>query len=141
MAIADLVPFERVRLLVEGAPVLLLPPLPEVEELPPLRLAEDGSVERCEGWGVAARLAMVVVDGPGENGIPVEGADRSGEHAAEVMAWCEAVDEHGGAVVLAFDGWDATTTPGELLDLALRCSARGGAMDDLPPDDGVSRRR
>ena len=135
MAIADLVLFDRIRIIVEGAPILLLPPVPEVEELPPLRIADDGSVEWCDGWRVAARLAMTIVDGPGENGIPIQGHDGSGVNADEVMAWCEAADEHGGAVVLAFEGWNAETTPDELLDLALRCSARGGAMRHVPYGD------
>ena len=133
--ITGLVLFKRIRLIVEGAPILLLPRLPEVEELPPLRLAGDGSVEWCDGWRVAARLAMTIVDGPGENGVPVQGYDAGADNAEEVMAWCKAVDENGGAVVLSFDGWDATTTPEELLELARGCSARGGAMRDVPPGD------
>ena len=52
------------------------------------------------------------------------------------MTWCETVAESGGAVVLSLEGWDAATAPDDLLPLALRCSARGGAMRDLPPGDG-----
>ena len=133
MAISGLIRFEDVRLLIEGAPILLLPPVPEVEELPDLQLGSDGSVGWCDGWRVAARLAMTIVDGPGENGIPVQGHDGHADTADEIMAWCEAVDEHGGAVVLSFEGWDASTTPDALLDLAQRCDARGGAMGDVPP--------
>ena len=133
MAHPELVPFERVRYLIEGAPVLLLPALPEVGSLPPLRLAEDGSVERCDGWRVAARLAMTIVDGPGDDGIAVQGSPGGDADDEHVMRWCEAVDAHEGAVVLAFDGWDAETEPSALLELALEHGARGGTMPDVPP--------
>ena len=35
--------------------------------------SDDGSVEVAAGWRVVARLAMIIVDGPGENGVPVQG--------------------------------------------------------------------
>jgi hypothetical protein len=120
------VPFERAAFFVEGAPVLLLP---EIECLPALRLTEDGGVASCEGWRIMARMSFTIVDGPGDDGIVVRGELTS----EPLMAWCESVDEHGGAVVLSFDGWDATTPPAELLEQALERSARGGSMPGVPP--------
>jgi hypothetical protein len=124
---------DQVRYLVEGSPVLLLPALPESAALPALRLTEEGAVGRCDGWRIAARLALTVVDGPGGHGVVVQGATGPGEDAEHVHAWCEAVDRHAGAVVLAFDGWDERTPPDELLDLAQARGARGGSLDDVPP--------
>ena len=120
------VPFERAAFFVEGAPVLLLP---EIESLPTLRLTEDGTVDSCEGWRIVARVSFTIVDGPGDAGIVVRG-ELTNE---SLMAWSRAVDEHGGAVVISFDGWDAATPPPELLALALERNARGGSMPDVPP--------
>ena len=120
------VPFERAAFFVEGAPVLLLP---AIEELPALRMNESGTIASCEDWRILARMSFTIVSRPGEAGIFVRG-DLTSE---PLMAWCEAVDDHGGAVVLSFDGWDATTPPAELLEQALERGARGGSMPGVPP--------
>ena len=124
-----LVPFERARLLVGDVPILLVPALDQTAALPPLRRTAEREVATCEGWRLAARMAMTIVDGPADDGFAVAGRLDSDA----LMRWCEAVDEHGTAVVLAFDGWDETTDPGALIDLAAERGARGGAMPAIPP--------
>jgi hypothetical protein len=124
---------EQVRYLIEGAPLLLLPKVPELAGLPRLRVTAEGAVAQCAGWRLAARLAMTIVDGPGDQGVAVQGATGPGEDSEHMLGWCEAVLEQGGAVVLAFAGWDAGTTADELMELAQANDAQGGAVQGLPP--------
>ena len=121
------VPFEHAAFFVEGAPVLLLPADRRLARAAPER--ERDVIASCEDWRIVARMSFTIVSRPGEAGIFVRG-DLTSE---PLMAWCEAVDDHGGAVVLSFGGWDATTPPAKLLEQALERGARGGSMPGVPP--------
>ncbi|MDQ1009762.1 hypothetical protein QFZ82_004247 [Streptomyces sp. V4I23] len=97
-------------------PLLLLGGAPVHEFLPPLH-APDGRVPLCDGWQLMPRLTMTVVDGPGDAGCLVQGAQAEDE-AEEMSAWCSAVEQAGGAVVLSLDtlpddlDWPALLTDG-----------------------------
>ncbi|WP_326687950.1 MULTISPECIES: hypothetical protein [unclassified Streptomyces] len=116
-------PRENVRFVSGSTPVLLLEGAPINEALPVLRVA-DGVMPACEGWQVDAKLTMSVVDGPGDAGCLVQGA-RSAEEAEEMSAWCGAVEEAGGAVVISLGtlpeqlDWDHLFSSGQ---------SRGGFM-------------
>ncbi|GAA2812028.1 hypothetical protein GCM10010441_40870 [Kitasatospora paracochleata] len=97
-----LVPRENARFVLNPHPILVLDRPPIHDVLPELRLV-DGLMPVVEGWQVVAQLTFCVVDGPGEHGcvVPtVGGADG----LDEIGAWCSAVEEAGGAVVVSVDG-------------------------------------
>ncbi|MER7173420.1 hypothetical protein [Streptomyces mesophilus] len=101
-------------LFVRGAmPVLLLADAP-VHDALPLLTSADGAVPLCEGWSIAPRLTLCVVDGPGDHGLvvpalaaPVIGeadGDTSSSDAGGVNSmgdWCADAEHAGGAVVLS----------------------------------------
>ncbi|MEU5859945.1 hypothetical protein ABZ815_02140 [Nonomuraea sp. NPDC047529] len=84
-----------------AVPILVLVSTEPVERLPIFQL-DAGRPLPCEGWQILAGLTVSVVDGPDGSGIFVEGVVRP-EEAEERLAWLEAMDQAGGAVVLVVD--------------------------------------
>jgi hypothetical protein len=76
----------------------------------------------CQGWQIMAKLTMCVVDGPGDAGRLVPTLSPPDE-AEDMAAWCAAVEEAGGAVVVSL-----VTLPAELDwdELFTGGRARGG---------------
>lgn len=68
----------------------------------PVFQVDEGRPSFCEGWRVLAGLTASVVDGPDDRGFFVEGVARPEEVEGRV-AWLEAVERAGGAVVLVVD--------------------------------------
>lgn len=123
-------------LFVRGAtPLLLLADAPVHDHLP--LLTDPGeAVPVCEGWGIAPRLTLCVVDGPGDHGLlvpaltaPVLDETDDGAASGAMADWCGDAERAGGAVVLSMDrlpsvlDWSALLAPG---------TARGGFMPVLP---------
>lgn len=100
-----------------GPPVLLLSQAPVHDALPafPPVTAQDGSVPVCEGWGIAPKLTVCVVDGPGEAGLMIpalmapvlgengEGGEKDDVPGVAMSAWRADAERAGGAVVLSLD--------------------------------------
>ncbi|MCU7822350.1 hypothetical protein [Kitasatospora sp. DSM 101779] len=86
-------------------PLLLLGAAPVHTGLPALADGPDGAMPVCVGWTLVPSLVMCVVDGPGGAGcvIPTLTAPGDPEEAAHIDAWCAAVEEAGGAVVVSLD--------------------------------------
>ena len=121
-----LIPRENALFLPGPMPVLLMSGAP-VHELLPVVHAPDGNVPICEGWHIVAKLTFCVVDGPGESGCVIAGATTA-EEAQETAAWCDAVEQVHGAVVLSLPelprslDWERLLTDGR---------SRGGFMPSL----------
>lgn len=126
-----LVPPENTLFVPGASPVLVLADAPVHDDLPVL-IAPGGAVPKCDGWSVAARLTLCVVDGPGDAGcvVPAFGAPVLGGSGEpdDVAVWCSDVSRAGGAVVLSLPqlpevlDWQALLTGG---------SARGGFTAQL----------
>ncbi|POX65145.1 hypothetical protein C3492_00535 [Streptomyces sp. Ru62] len=119
-------------LFVRGAtPVLLLAEAPVHEALPVLS-APDGAVPVCEGWSIAPRLTLCVVDGPGDHGlvVPALAAPVIGAQGApgDMGDWCGDAEAAGGAVVLSVDRLPETLDWSALLSSG---TARGGFLPAL----------
>ncbi|POX56311.1 hypothetical protein C3489_06220 [Streptomyces sp. Ru71] len=120
---------------VRGAtPALLLAAAP-VHQALPLLPAPGGAVPRCAGWGIAARLTLCVVDGPGEAGavVPALGARVVGGTGgtgdmADMADWCSDVERAGGALVVSVDELPEVLDWGRLLASG---TARGGFLTSL----------
>ncbi|MEV6208841.1 hypothetical protein [Kitasatospora sp. NPDC051914] len=100
-----LLPLENARFVTGPVPpLLLLGATPVHAALPPLNGPGEG-LPVCEGWTPVPSLIMCVVDGPGEAGcvIPALTAPGDPEEAEHIDAWCAAVEEAGGAVVVSLD--------------------------------------
>ncbi|MFB4285090.1 hypothetical protein ACBJ59_58185 [Nonomuraea sp. MTCD27] len=95
------IPREDTGYLDGAVPVLVLVSSETIERLPAFQL-DAGRPLLCDGWELLAGLTASVVDGPGDSGIFVEGTVRPGQ-LEERIAWLEAVDRAGGAVVLVVD--------------------------------------
>ncbi|MGW3466323.1 hypothetical protein ACWDE9_45340 [Streptomyces olivaceoviridis] len=97
-------------LFVRGAAPVLLPAGAPVHDALPGPAAPDGAVPVCEGWSIAPRLTLCVVDGPGDHGLVVPAL------AAPVI--------------------DAQGAPGDMGDRCADAEAAGGAvvpsLDRLP---------
>lgn len=119
-------------LFVRGAtPVLLLAEAPVHEALPVLS-APDGTVPVCEGWSIAPRLTLCVVDGPGDHGlvVPALAAPVIGAQGVpgDMGDWCGDAEAAGGAVVLSLDRLPETLDWSALLSSG---TARGGFLPAL----------
>ncbi|MFH9084587.1 hypothetical protein [Streptomyces sp. NPDC017673] len=119
-------------LFVRGAtPVLLLAEAPVHEALPVLSVP-DGAVPVCEGWSIAPRLTLCVVDGPGDHGlvVPALAAPVIGAQGApgDMGDWCGDAEAAGGAVVLSVDRLPETLDWSALLSSG---TARGGFLPAL----------
>ncbi|MDL4773803.1 hypothetical protein [Actinomadura xylanilytica] len=124
-----LVTRENVTYAAEPIPHLVVVAPPHMDALPPLTV-RDGVVSNCAGWNLAARLAFSVVDGPGEAGFMVQGAN--GQRDAKVMLqWLEAVDKAGGALVIALESQPQDLSLEHLVAIP---NARGGSVPFLPPE-------
>ncbi|MEV5407287.1 hypothetical protein AB0K60_00405 [Thermopolyspora sp. NPDC052614] len=95
------IPRENAGYLDGAVPTLLLVSPGPVERFPLPRL-DAGTPLPCAGWRLLAGLTALVVDGPGDAGIFVEGAVHP-EDVGRRCAWLDAVDRAGGAVVLVVD--------------------------------------
>lgn len=123
-------------LFVRGAtPLLLLADAP-VHAVLPLLTEPGEALPRCEGWSIAPRLTLCLIDGPGNHGLlvpalaapVVDGTDDDAAPGA-MADWCGDAERAGGAVVLSMDllptkpDWSALLSPG---------ASRGGFMPVLP---------
>lgn len=106
------------------APVLLMGGAPVHGLLPVVRGAADGTLPVCDGWSIEAGVTMLVVDGPGDDGLLIQGAVDV-DDAREVAAWSAAVQERAGALVLSLDGLPERPEWSRLLNDGI---ARGGYM-------------
>ncbi|MHC3474314.1 hypothetical protein ACYF6T_37215 [Streptomyces sp. 7R007] len=95
-----------------------------------------GAVPVCEGWSIAPRLTLCVVDGPGEHGLvvpslaaPVLG-DPDAHASPDGMAdWCADAEQAGGAVVVSLDRLPSSLDWPALLTSP---TARGGFVPTVP---------
>lgn len=81
-------------------PTLVVTDAPCTSSMPVLHTEDDAFVV-CGGWRLVAHLPMCVVDGPGEDGFLVHGADLT--NTAEVEErnrWLDDVEAAGGVVVI-----------------------------------------
>ncbi|HEY3480130.1 MAG TPA: hypothetical protein VGL02_14630 [Streptomyces sp.] len=126
---AMLLPRENARFVLGPLPLLVVGDALAVHgELPEL-LVPEGRVPLCAGWQLMAGLTLCVLDGPsGGCLIPTlaEGGDVEG-----MAAWCDAVAQNGGGVVVSlpeipeeFD-WDEILGGGR---------ARGGFVRGMEPE-------
>ncbi|MET9589944.1 hypothetical protein ABZY45_03130 [Streptomyces sp. NPDC006516] len=122
-------------LFVRGVTPVLLLAEAQVHDALPLLAAPDGVVPRCEGWSIAPRHTMCVVDGPGDQGLvvpsfaaPVVGGADDGGASSDTADWCVDAEQAGGAIVLSVDqlpdvfDWSALLSSG---------TVRGGFMPTL----------
>ncbi|WP_073496899.1 hypothetical protein [Actinacidiphila paucisporea] len=130
-------------LFVRGAtPLLLLADAP-VHDVLPLLAAPGETVPLCEGWGIAPRLTLCVVDGPGDHGVLIPALAAPvldvTDGPGRMADWCADAEGAGGAVALSMDrlpdviDWSALLAPG---------TARGGFLPALArPRPADPRRR
>lgn len=77
-----------------------------LDGLPSISLTGDIAVGSVEGWSVLNRLTVIVVDGPGDEGLLIKRLDPDGSDLAPA-GWDEAVVASGGiGVYLADSGVD-----------------------------------
>jgi hypothetical protein len=92
---------ENVRFVLGPMPLLVVAEATVHEELPPL-VAPEGRVPVCDGWQLMAGLTVCVLDGPvGGCLIPTLAAEGDVEG---MVAWCDAVAQAGGGVVVSLPG-------------------------------------
>jgi hypothetical protein len=96
-----LLPRENTRFVLGPMPLLVVGEAPTVHAELPALVAPEGRVPVCDGWQLMAGLTVCVLDGPtGGCLIPTLAGD--GEADVEGMAaWCEAVAQAGGGVVVS----------------------------------------
>ncbi|MEY9933751.1 hypothetical protein ABH926_008411 [Catenulispora sp. GP43] len=107
---AMLLPRENARFVLGPMPLLVLGEAPMHAEFPALASLE-GLLPTCDSWKLMAGYSVCVLDGPdGGCLIPTLGGP---EGVQGVLAWRDAVEQNGGAVVVSlpeipdeFD-WDA----------------------------------
>lgn len=123
---AVFLPRDQVAFAFGPAPVLLMggAPAPVHGLLPVVRGAADGTLPVCDGWRIEAGVTMLVVEGPGEDGLLVQGAVDV-DDARDVAAWGAVVQERGGALVLSLDQLPERPDWPRLLNGGI---ARGGFM-------------
>ncbi|KMS82944.1 MULTISPECIES: hypothetical protein [Streptomyces] len=119
-------------LFVRGATPVLLLAEASVHDVLPVLTAPDGAVPVCEGWSIAPRLTLCVVDGPGDHGLvvpalaaPVIGAEGA---PGDMGDWCGDAERAGGAVVLSLHRLPETLDWSALLSSG---TARGGFLPAL----------
>ncbi len=119
-------------LFVRGATPVLLLAEASVHDALPVLAAPDGAVPVCEGWSIAPRLTLCVVDGPGDHGLvvpalaaPVIGAEGA---PGDMGDWCGDAERAGGAVVLSLHRLPGTLDWSALLSSG---TARGGFLPAL----------
>ncbi|MDA2813961.1 hypothetical protein O4J56_25170 [Nocardiopsis sp. RSe5-2] len=117
-------PRDQVAFAFGPAPVLLMGGAPVHGLLPVLRGAGDGTLPVCDGWRIEAGVTMLVVDGPGDDGLLIQGAVDV-DDARDVAAWGAAVQERDGALVLSLDELPERPDWPRLLNDGI---ARGGFM-------------
>src|SRR5690606_14429699 len=115
------IPRENTRYIDGTVPTLLLTSDEPVERLPVFNL-DAGEPPRCDGWQFLTGMTVMVIDGPEEAGLLIEGIAHP-EEAEERLAWLDSVERAGGAVVL---GAAAHPPPDDWPALANSGKARGG---------------
>lgn len=121
-----LIPRENA-LFVPGATPLLLISGATIHETLPALHSPDGTVPSCEGWHIVAKLTFCVVDGPSGSGCVVAGATTA-EEAEDMAAWCAAVEQAHGAVVISLEELPQSLDLNHLLTSG---QSRGGFMANL----------
>ena len=112
-------------------PALLVAPGPQTDALPETAGRVDVSAP-VEGWRVAARMAVTIVDGPGEDGFAVQMAGSAREDDAAREDWLQRVDAAGGAVVLVVAAVPPADADVDLTALIARATRGGFAVGVSP---------